>query len=146
MVNRFRFPAITFASRRDVLLMAAATIAVFIITAVWGVVLAGKIGPFRSQNISKYFLTFLFFAAAGAVAALPYLTKWDRQAGHVVARAVVRFGIALQLFAVFASLVGLFYATDPTRSVPVGFATFAAMLTGLLAAGFAANSFAPDKA
>jgi len=146
MVNRFRFLAITFAPRRDVLLMTAATIAVFVITAVWGVLLAGRIDPFRSQNVSKYFLTFLFFAAAGGVAAFPYLSKWDQQAGHAVARAVVRFGIALQLFAVFASLVGLFYATDPTRAVPVGFATFAAMLVGLLAAGFAANSFAPDKA
>lgn len=145
MVNRFRFPAITFAPRRDVLLMTAATLVVFIITAVWGVLLVNN-DPFRSQNVSKYFLTFLFFAAAAAVAALPFLIKWDRQAGHAIARAVVRFGVALMLFAVFASLVGLFYATDPTRSVPVGFATFAAMLTGLLAAGFAANSLAPDKA
>ena len=145
MVNRFRFPAITFAPRRDVLLMAAATIVVFIITAVWAVQLVGE-NPFRSQNASKYFLTFLFFAAAAAVAAFPFLTKWDRQAGHPLARAVVRFGVALMLFAVFSSLIGLFYATDPTRSVPVGFATFAAMLTGLLTAGFAANSLAPDKA
>lgn len=146
MVNRFRFPAITFTPRRDVLLMTAATLVVFIITAVWGVLLAGEVGPFRNQNISKYFLTLLFFAAAGAVAALPYLTKWDRQAGHVIARAVVRFGVALMLFGVVASLVGLFYATDPTRSVPVGFATFAAFLPGLLLAGFAGNSLAPDKA
>lgn len=143
MFKRLRFPSV--ASRRDVLLMTAAVLVVFAITAVWGVLLAGKVPPFRGQNASKYSLTVLFFVAAAVVGGLPYVTKWDRQAGHRVARLFVRAGVALMLFAIVASLVGLFYATDPTRSVPVGYATFAAFLVGLFAAGFGGNALAPDN-
>ena len=143
MFKRLQLPSV--ASRRDVLLMTAAVLVVFAITAVWGFLLVNN-DPFRSQNISKYFLTFLFFAAAGAVAALPYLTKWGRQEDHRLARLFVRVGTALMLFAIVASVIGLLYATDPTRSVPVGYATFTAMLIGLFMAGFAGNALIPDRA
>jgi cation transport ATPase len=144
MFKRLRFPSV--ASRRDVLLMAAAVLVVFAITAVWGVFLAGQVNPFRGQNASKYFLTLLFFGAAAVVGGLPFVTRWDREQGHRLARLFVRAGTALMLFAVVASLVGLFYATDPVRSVPVGYATFTAMLIGLFMAGFAGNALIPDRA
>lgn len=143
MLKRLRFPAI--AARRDVLLLAAATVLVFAITAVWGVLLAGRVDPFLNQNNSKYFLLLLFFAVAAAVGLLPFLTKWSRGETHRLARVCIRAGIALQLFALFASTVGLFYATDPTRSVPVGYATFTAMLFGVFVAGFAGNSLVRDQ-
>jgi hypothetical protein len=140
-----RLPPINFANRRDVLLFTVAALVVFGITVVWGVVLA-EIAPFNSQNISKYFLVLLFFASAALVAFIPRLLRWNRQEDHPRARLLVRFGLALELFAVLASLVGLAYATDPSRSVPVGFATFTAMLIGVFAAGFGANALAPAKA
>lgn len=144
MLRKLRFPTISFADRRDVLLMTAATLVVFAITAVWGVFLAGT-GIFRNQNLSGYILLLLFLGAGGAVGAFPFVTGWDREKGQARARMVVRIGIALQLFSVLASLVGLFYATDTTRSVPVGFATFTAMMLGLILAGFAGNLLAPKQ-
>jgi len=144
MFKRLQLPSV--ASRRDVLLMTAATLVVFAITTVWGVLLAGQVDPFRGQNASKYFLTLLFFAAAAVVGLLPYLTKWGRQEDHRLARLFVRSGTALMLFAIVASVIGLLYATDPIRSVPVGYATFTAMLIGLFMAGFAGNALRPDRA
>jgi hypothetical protein len=143
MFKRLQLPSV--ASRRDVLLMTAAVLVVFAITAVWGFLLVNN-DPFRSQNISKYFLTLLFFGAAAVVGLLPYLTKWGRQEDHRLARLFVRVGTALMLFAIVASVIGLLYATDPTRSVPVGYATFTAMLIGLFMAGFAGNALIPDRA
>jgi hypothetical protein len=143
MFKRLQLPSV--ASRRDVLLMTAAVLVVFAITAVWGFLLVNN-DPFRSQNSSKYFLTLLFFGAAAVVGLLPYLTKWGRQEDHRLARLFVRVGTALMLFAIVASVIGLLYATDPTRSVPVGYATFTAMLIGLFMAGFAGNALIPDRA
>ena len=140
-----RIRELNIASRRDVLLMTVATLVVFAIVTVWGVLLVGR-APFESQNVSKYVLTVLFFGAAAVVAVVPFVLRWDRDAGHPIARLIVRACIALQLFAVVSSVIGLLYATNPIVSVPVGFATFTAMLIGLLGAGFAGNTLAPATA
>lgn len=140
-----RIRELNIASRRDVLLMAVATLLVFVVVTVWGVLLAGE-GLFTSLAVSQFFLLFLFLGGAAAVGLLPFLTKWDQDAATRIPRLLVRVGIALQLFAIVSSVIGLWYATDPTRSVPVGFATFTAMLVGLFVAGFAGNALAPAKA
>ncbi len=144
MFQRLRQFRISGVHRNDLLLMTVAVLSVLAICAIWAVLLVGQ-GVFTSLMVSRLFLLAVFFGAAAVVALVPFFT-WARQEDHRIARAIVRAGIALQLFAVVTSVIALAYATDPTRSVPVGYVAFTAILIGVLVAGFAGNALAPAEA
>lgn len=133
-------------------LWAAGFVVTLIVSIVWDLVLLEPIqaaGGDKGQNFNKYFLTAVMFGLAAAFAFLSNLLT-ARQASETpvrrpVARFMVRFGFALQFLSVALLPLGMYYATNPTRSVPVGFAYFTAAFAGLFIAGFAGNSLAPAR-
>jgi hypothetical protein len=139
-----RLSELRIVSWRDIILFAVVIVAVFVATVVWS--LPGSGADIIGQVVNRYLLTVLYLGAAAIVAIIPlFLPGWPR-GGHRIATAMVRFGIALEIIAVLTSVIGLYFATDPTRSVPIGFAAFTAMLIGLFVAGFGGNQLAPPRA
>lgn len=130
------------ASRRDVLLYVVATIVVLVICAAWAVLV---VPIFNDQVLNKYLITIVFLVisiAMGFVGGIPRLRGSRRSLGAFMVRA----GMAMQIFGTAISLVGLFYATDPSRSVPVAFAAFTLVFLGIFVAGFGGNMLAPKSA
>jgi len=143
-------------SRRDILLFVATSILAFGITVVWAFALVEFIAG-GDQTLNKYLLTIVILGIAFLAGAIPLLLRWDREedgrgrgrfglSSRAIAAFMVRFGLAAQIFGVLITLVGLYFATDPTRSVPVAFASFTAVLLGLFVAGFGGNVLAPARA
>lgn len=144
-------------SRRDILLFVAGSLVAFGLTIVWAFVLFRLIAN-GDQRINKYLLALAILGVAAVLGAIPLLLGWERGAEEGRARGrfglsqraigafMIRFGIAAQIFALLISLIGLYFATDPTRSVPVAFASFTAALLGLFVAGFGGNVLAPARA
>ncbi len=139
--------------RRNIGLFVLGSLAAFGLTVVWHLFLVEPItnfAPGNAQRLNKYVLTFLLFGLSGAVtlASLALSRREGRRAGllGLVPGLMVRFGLALQIFGTVITPVGLYYAADPTRSVPVGFAAFTMVFLGLFVAGFGGNMFAPRRA
>lgn len=131
-------------SMRDIVFWTLATLVVFAVGVAWDVLLVDLIGD---QSTNKYVLTLILLVLCGVFTALSMLVVRPRagsaQARHRMAALFVRFGFALQLFGSVIAPIGLFHATNPTRSVPVGFAYFATVFTGLFVAGIAGNVLRP---
>ncbi len=139
--------------RRNIALFVLGSVAALGITVVWHLFLIGPItnfAPNNAQRLNKYVLTFLLFGLAGAVtlASLALSRREGRRPGllGLLPGVMVRFGMALQIFGTLITPVGLYYAGDPTRSVPVGFAAFTMVFLGLFVAGFGGNMIAPRRA
>lgn len=130
--------------RRDILFFTGATIVMFVLTVIWDLFLEPVI---KDQSLNKYFLTALLFAFAGLVA-FGTAVVGGRSAGvrGFVPSVLARFGLALQIFGTAITPIGLYYATDPTRSVPVGFAAFSAVIIGIIIAGVGGNMLVPRRA
>lgn len=128
--------------RRDVIFFTGATVAMFVFTIFWDLVLEPLI---NDQVLNKYFLTLVLFGFALAVAVLT-AAAGGRNARGFVPSVLARFGVALQIFGIAITPIGLFYATDPTRSVPVGFAAFSAVIIGIIIAGVGGNMLVPRRA
>lgn len=137
-----RFPLFRVAERRDVLLFTVLSLAVIGFSVVWALFLANLPIPLIGQN-GFVLLAVLGFSVLAA--AIPYVT-WGRHETRPLARAMVRFGLALQIFGILITPVGLYYATNPVVSVPVGFASFLTMFFGVFIAGFGGNMIAPPRA
>jgi hypothetical protein len=136
-----RFPLFRVADRRDVLLFTVLGLAVIGFSVVWALFLANLPIPLIGQN-GFLFLAVIAFSVLAAV--IPFFT-WGRSETRPVARALVRFGLALQIFGILITPVGLYYATNPVVSVPVGFASFLTVFFGVFIAGFAGNLIAPPR-
>lgn len=129
--------------RRDIVFFTGATILIIVLTIVWDLVLANWI---VDQTLNKYFLTLVVFALAGAVAFLTAIVGGMRGGLRgMLPSLMVRFGLALQIFGTMITPIGLYYATDPTRSVPVGFAAFSAVIIGIIIAGIGGNMLVPRR-
>ena len=134
--------------RRDLVFFAGATILMIVLTIVWDLVLADVI---VDQALNKYFLTLVLFGLAAVVAFLTSLAAGRGDGARTGLRGrlpglIVRFGMALQIFGTMITPIGLFHATNPTRSVPVGFAAFSAVMIGLIIAGIGGNMLVPRRA
>ncbi len=135
----------------EVGLWAAGFVLMLGITIAWDLLLVEPISsmsPNQAQANNKYFL-FVVVAVVALVFTVISMALAARRdpavRAHPVANFCVRLGIALQLFGLATVPVGLFYATNPTRSVPVGFAYFTAAFMGLFLAGFAGNALAAAR-
>lgn len=139
-----RLASLQIASRRDVVLFVIATLLLLAFTMVWAVFLTPII---NDQVLNKYFLTLVILIAAAVPALIPrFLPGWGGTERRPWAAFMVRFGMALLIFGVLITPIGLFYATDTQRSVPVAFASFTAVLLGIFVAGFGGNMLAPPRA
>lgn len=145
--------------RRDLALFGGATLLALIVTVVWHLFMIEPITAFfpnYAQLANKYILTFIIYGLALLVAVLSVLLARRGAAeanranemgrSSMLAQFLVRFGVALEILGLIITPVGLFYATDPTRSVPVGFASFTAIFVGLFLAGIGGNMLAPRRA
>ena len=137
-----RFPRFRFAESRDILLFTVLGLAALGFTVVWALFLANLPIPLIGQN-GFLFLAVIAFSVLAA--AIPFFT-WGRRETRPLARAFIRFGLALQIFGILITPVGLYYATNPVVSVPVGFASFLTVFFGVFIAGFAGNLVAPPRA
>ena len=137
-----RLTALRIADRRDVLLFTVLGLAVFGFSIVWGLFLAQINIPVIGQN---GFLLLVVLAFAAVAAAVPYVT-WGRGESRPIARFMIRLGIAMQIFGILITPIGLVYETNPIISVPVGFTSFLAVFFGVFIAGFGGNMVAPPRA
>ena len=136
--------------RRELLLFAGAAVVALVITILWDLLLVDPIAvmfPNNSQVANKYLLTFLMYGLAflAAVVSL-FLARrsgGETTRGHLIAGFLIRFGLALEVFGLLITPVALVHATNPTRSVPVGFAFFACVFVGIVLAGIGGNIIAP---
>ena len=150
-------------SRRDLILFAGASVVGIALTILWHLFLIGPISslfPANSQIANKYFLTFVLMGLSFVVtlASLVIAPRERRDNGRPARRRLrsrlapllpgflVRFGLALEIIGILITPIGLYYATDPTRSVPVGFASFTMVFLGLFLAGIGGNMLAPRRA
>ncbi len=134
--------------RRDLAFFAGAAILMIVLTIVWDLALADVI---VDQALNKYFLTLVLFGLAALTAFLASLVAGRDDGARTSLRGrlpglIVRFGMALQIFGIVITPIGLFHATNPTRSVPVGFAAFSAVMLGLIIAGIGGNMLVPRRA
>jgi hypothetical protein len=129
-----RFRSLNIADRRDVLLFVVIAIVVFALTAVMAV----------TGTINKGFTLGLLIVAALLAAVIPAIS-WGRGESRPRARFMVRLGLAMQIFGVIMTPVGLYYETNPVISVPVGFAAFLSVFFGVFIAGFGGNMLAPPR-
>lgn len=144
------------AGRRDIVLFAGATALAILVTLLWNLFLVDPISNFgsycqrNSQICNKYFLTVVIFGIAVVTTALSIILA--RRVGGLATRhtliagTLVRFGLALQLLGILITPIGLFYATNPTRSVPVGFTFFTTVFLGIWLAGIGGNMLRPRRA
>lgn len=146
-----RLSALHIADRRDVVLVTILGIASLAFNLVWAfflVEVTGPIGPYvglAENDFNKYFITFVLLAFAVIAAFIPRIS-WGRADRKPRASLMVRFGLSLMIFSLLLTLVGVYFATDPTRSVPAGFSAFTGMLLGTFVAGFGGNMLAPPRA
>jgi hypothetical protein len=104
------------ADRRDIGLFVVVGLALFAFTVVWALFLSELEIPFIGQNL---FMLLVVLAASG---------------------------LAMQIFGLIITPVGLFYETNPVISVPIGFASFLTVFFGVFIAGFGGNMLAPPRA
>jgi hypothetical protein len=130
--------------RRDAFIFAGATILVILLTIGWNLFLVDIIG---TQALNKYFLTVVLFGLALVLAVFSTVVA-GRSAGvrGMLPSLMTRFGLALQIFGIMITPIGLYYATNPTRSVPVGFAAFSSVIIGIIIAGVGGNMLVPRRA
>lgn len=140
------------ADRRDVVLFVVGTILALGLTVFWDQILVAPITasfPNNAQVVSKYVLCLIILLLAGVISVLSLISsrRSTRDGGprQPVAGLMIRFGLALQIFGILITPIGLFYATNPTRSVPVGFTAFTAVFLGLFIAGIGGNLVAPRR-
>ncbi len=138
--------------RRDTALFVGGTILALGLTALWDLLLVEPITaafPNNAQVVTKYLLTAMIIALAGAITLVSLVLARRQGAGAerrgMIAGFLIRFGLALQIFGIFIVPIGLIYSTNPTRSVPVGFAAFTAVFLGLFVAGIGGNMVAPRR-
>ena len=137
-----RMSPLRVAPRRDVLIYAVGVIALLAFTVLWALFIAPITIPFLGQKLFLWIIV-LGFSALVAVA------SWiggGRSAPRPIARLMVRLGLAMEILALTITPIGLFYATNPIVSVPVGFAAFLTMFFGVFIAGFGGNMIAPPRA
>ncbi len=140
-------------SRTDLLLFVLAIVAALVLTVLWHLFLIDLIGsvmPGNEQLANKYFLTFILLGLS-ALVTLVSLFVARREGGvrtrhDLIAGVMIRFGLALQIIGIIITPIGLVFATDPERSVPVGFAAFTMVFLGLFISGFGGNMVAPRRA
>ncbi len=139
--------------RSDLLLYAIGAVLAFVVTVAWDLVLVDPISaqfPNNSQIANKYVLTFFMYGLA-FLATIVSLVMARRGGGEttratLLAGFLIRFGLALEVFGILITPIGLWYATNPTRSVPVGFTAFSCIFVGILLAGVGGNIVAPRRA
>lgn len=129
-----RIRSFDIADRRDVLLFVVLAIVVFALTALMAV----------TGNINKLYTLGLLIITSVIAAVIPAFT-WGRGESRPRARFMVRLGLAMQVFGVIMTPVGLYYETNPVISVPVGFAAFLSVFFGVFIAGFGGNMLAPPR-
>jgi hypothetical protein len=139
-------------NRRDLLLFAAAAVLGVLLTIVWDLfvepMITGMAGD-NAQQFNKYILTVLLLGLCVLVSVVSLgaaRSEQRRDRRSLVAGLMVRFGIAMQLIGLIVTPIALYYATDPTRSVPIGFASFTLVLLGIFVAGFGGNALLPRRA
>ena len=139
--------------RRDLVLFGGVTLLALVITVVWHLFMIEPINAFfpnYAQLANKYILTLIVFGLAflAAVVSLLLARRGAAEVGRswMIAQFLVRFGVALEILGLIVTPIGLLYATDPQRSVPVGFASFTAIFVGLFLAGIGGNMLAPRRA
>ena len=130
------------ADRRDIGLFVVVGLALFAFTVVWALFLSGVNIPVIGQ---KVFMLLVVLAASALVAIIPRAT-WGSHETRPGARLMVRLGLAMQIFGLIITPVGLFYETNPVISVPIGFAAFLTVFFGVFIAGFGGNMLAPPRA
>lgn len=130
------------ADRRDIGLFVVVGLALFALTVVWALFLSGLPIPIIGQN---GLMLLMVLAASALVAIIPRVT-WGSNETRPGARLMVRLGLAMQIFGLIITPVGLFYETNPVISVPVGFAAFLTVFFGVFIAGFGGNMLAPPRA
>ena len=130
------------ADRRDVLLFTVVGLVVFGFSVVWALFLANLPIPIIGQ---KGFMLLVVLAFSALVAIIPRFT-WGRNETRPGARLMIRLGLAMQIFGILITPVGLYYETNPVVSVPVGFAGFLVVFFGVFIAGFGGNMIAPARA
>jgi hypothetical protein len=138
--------------RRDMVLYAGGLVLAIILTILWDLFLEPVVSnmfPDNAQVFNKYLLAVLIVGLA-AVVALVSLVAAQRSGGlptrnALIAGVLVRFGIALELLGITIIPIALYYSSDPTRSVPIGFAAFTAVFAGLFLAGIGGNMLAPRR-
>ena len=130
------------ADRRDVLLFIVIGLALFGFTVAWALFLANITIPVIGQNI---FLLLVVLAAAAVAAFIPRIA-WGRSEDRPTARLMIRLGLAMQIFGLVITPIGVWYEANPVISVPVGFASFLVVFFGVFIAGFGGNMVAPPRA
>ncbi|HEY0604454.1 MAG TPA: hypothetical protein VGD58_16145 [Herpetosiphonaceae bacterium] len=130
------------ADRRDIGLFVVVGLALFAFTVVWALLLSGLAIPLIGQ---KGLMLVVVLAASALVAIIPRVT-WGSNETRPRARLMVRLGLAMQIFGLIITPVGLFYETNPVISVPIGFAAFLTVFFGVFIAGFGGNMLAPPRA
>jgi uncharacterized membrane protein len=144
MLQRIR--SLNLVPRNDALLVLGLGLLIFGFAAVWSVVLADSIfRQFRSSTPNNFLMLLVLIGFAAVATIVPWFT-WGRNETRKIARAMVRFGISIQVFAVLITPVGLYFETDPVIAVPIGYASFLAMFLGVFVAGFGGNMLAPPRA
>lgn len=136
--------------RRNLLLFTVAVVLAFVLTLVWSLLLVDFIGSFwagEEQRINKYLLTVALYGLAFLTA----VASLGAGARGMARRALlpgflVRFGMALELIGIVIIPIALWFGTDPTRSVPLGFAAFSLVMIGLIIAGIGGNMLVPRRA
>ncbi len=136
--------------RRNVLLFTVVIVLAFVLTVVWSLFLVDPIGGFwvgEEQRINKYILTIVLYGLA-FVTAIVSLGAGVRGASRsaLLPGFLVRFGMALELIGIAIIPIALYFAADPTRSVPLGFAAFSLVMIGLIIAGVGGNMLVPRRA
>lgn len=130
------------ADRRDIGLFVVVSLALFAFTVVWALFLA----QLPILIIGQKGLMLLVVMAASALVALVPMFTWGRGERRPGARFMVRLGLAMQIFGLIITPVGLFYETNPVISVPIGFAAFLTVFFGVFVSGFGGNMIAPPRA
>ncbi len=139
--------------RLDIALFALAALAAVGFTVLWHLTMVDWIGSLwrgNEQRINKYFLTVVLYGLAFGVTivslGLAHLRGPRPGLFALLPGFLVRFGLALQIFGILIMPIALWYAGDPTRSVPIGFASFSTLFIGVFIAGFGGNMIAPRRA
>lgn len=130
------------ANPRDVVLYAGLGVALLAFTIVWALFLTDAIAVVLPNTMFMLLVVVVFAILAALVPRITY----GRNETHPNARLAVRLGLALEIFGLLITPVGIFYATNPVISVPVGFAGFLAVFFGTFIAGFGGNVLAPKRA
>lgn len=131
-------------SLADILFWTVVTMIVVAFTIVWDIFLVPAV---NDQSLMRYILTAILLALCVGFTVLSLVVS--RLLGQTIrkprATFLVRLGTAMMLIGTATAPIGLYHATDPERSVPVGFAYFTLVFIGMFLTGFAGNSLAPAQ-